>query len=195
VALLIDLFGYLSIVLHGLTVTAQSMALGAVLFLALLARPLARRLGTPPARSCDGTVRIAAWSALALVLCEATDGGAANRGAGWHGGPAGGDVLGANFAVAGMVKTAAAVALMLLMLLLRGRRAPVPLLLGPARCRTGAATLTTHAAARLDNRAPLLAVEFLHQFGAAIWIGGIPCFVLALGAAKRAGGAMARRGG
>ena len=33
-----------------------------------------------------------------------------------------------------------------------------------------AATLTTHAAARLTDNAPLLAVEYLHQLGAAIWI-------------------------
>ena len=34
--LLIDLFGYLSIIVHGLTILAQSMALGGVLFLVLL---------------------------------------------------------------------------------------------------------------------------------------------------------------
>ena len=71
-SLLIDLFGYLSIVLHGMTVTAQSMALGAVLFLALLARPLAPALGASADPILRGSVRIAAWSALALVLCEAT---------------------------------------------------------------------------------------------------------------------------
>ncbi len=43
--LLVDLFGYLSIVLHGLTIVAQSMALGGVLFLVPLGRPLAPRLG------------------------------------------------------------------------------------------------------------------------------------------------------
>ena len=36
-SLLIDLFGYLSVVIHGLTITAQSMTLGGVLFLALVA--------------------------------------------------------------------------------------------------------------------------------------------------------------
>ena len=56
-----------------------------------------------------------------------------------------------------------------------------------------AATLTTHAAARLSDSALLLAVELLHQLGAAIWIGGIPCFVMALarlhdGGAPPAGG-------
>ena len=45
-SLLIDLFGYLSIVIHGLTITAQSMALGSVLFLALLLRPIVAHLGS-----------------------------------------------------------------------------------------------------------------------------------------------------
>jgi len=44
-----------------------------------------------------------------------------------------------------------------------------------------AATLTTHANARLEGRVPLLIVEGLHQLGAAIWIGGIPSFIMALG--------------
>ena len=45
-SLLIDLFGYLSIVIHGLTITAQSMALGGVLFIGLLLRPIVARLGS-----------------------------------------------------------------------------------------------------------------------------------------------------
>ena len=185
-ALLIDLFGYLSIVLHGLTITAQSTTLGALLFLVLLARPLAPTLGTPASLVLRGTVCVAAWSAAALVLCEAAT--VALQTAVLIGTldlPVSG-ILGANFAVAGLVKTAAALAI-LLALLWRGSRAPVPLLLALAAIELAAATLTTHAAARLEGRAPLLTVEFLHQFGAAIWIGGIPCFLLAL--ARAHGGA------
>lgn len=178
-ALLIDLFGYLSIVLHALTVTAQSIALGAVLFLVLLARPLTPVLGATAEPILRGTVRIAAVSALALVLCEGTT--VALQTAVLVGTvelPVG-DILDANFAVAGLVKTGAA-AMLFILLMLRGRRAPVSLLLVLVVVELAAATLTTHAAARLDNRAPLLIVSFLHQFGAAIWIGGIPCFLLAL---------------
>ena len=89
------------------------------------------------------------------------------------------EVLAAQFAIAGLIKMAIAGAIAAL-LFLRGARAPVPLLLGLALVELAAATLTTHAVARLDDRAPLLVVEWLHQFGAAIWIGGIPCFLLAL---------------
>jgi copper resistance protein D len=89
------------------------------------------------------------------------------------------EVLAAQFAIAGLIKMAIAAAIAAL-LFVRAARAPVPLLLGLALVELAAATLTTHAVARLDDRAPLLVVEWLHQFGAAIWIGGIPCFLLAL---------------
>ena len=67
--LLVDLFGYLSIVIHGLTILSQSMALGGALFLVLLARPLAPRLGR--ADIAAGTARIAGYAAVALLLSEA----------------------------------------------------------------------------------------------------------------------------
>src|SRR5690349_17229083 len=69
-SLLVDLFGYLSIILHGLVILAQSMAVGGVLFLVLLARPFTGRLaeGAELARLA---ARLAAWSAVGLAVCEA----------------------------------------------------------------------------------------------------------------------------
>jgi putative copper resistance protein D len=174
--LLVDLFGYLSIVIHGLTILSQSMALGGALFLVLLARPLA-----PHLRRVDiaaGTAQIAGYAAVALLLSEAAtvalqaavlmDTVDLSLGV----------VLSAGFAIAGLIKMAAAAAMAVL--LLRRDRAPTVPLLVLTVIELAAATLTTHAAARLDNRAGLLLVEGLHQLGAAIWIGGIPCFLLAL---------------
>ena len=68
--LLIDLFGYLSIVVHGLTILGQSMALGGVLFLTLLARPLIPRLGRAGRDVAAGVSRVAAWSAIGLLAAE-----------------------------------------------------------------------------------------------------------------------------
>jgi putative copper resistance protein D len=178
VALLVDLFGYLSIIIHGLTITAQSIALGGAFFLVFLVRPLGWMVGDAAQAILRDTLRIAAWGAVALILCEvATVGlecavlmGTVDLSLR--------NVLGADFAVAGMVKIGAA--LVLLLLLLAGRRAPASLLLAAGLVELAAATLTTHAAARLTERPLLLAVEGLHQLGAAIWIGGIPCFVSAL---------------
>ena len=179
-ALLLDLFGYLSVIVHGLTIVAQSMALGGTLFLVFLARPFEQELGGVGGDIRRRTRRIALWSTLALILCESVT--LALQGAVLIGTiqiDIGG-VLGAEFAIYSLVKIAGA--LVLALLLADGRdRAPAALLVAAILVVLAAATGTTHAAARLDNSAPLMVVEGLHQLGAAIWIGGIPCFVMALG--------------
>ena len=174
--LLIDLFGYLSIIVHGLTILAQSMALGGVLFLVLLARPLLRVIGTGVARR---TATLAAWSAVGLVVAETVT--VALQAAVLMGTLDIGIVmtLTANAALAGIVKIVAS-ALLAVLLLRRGHDAQGAALLVLCGIVLAAATLTTHAAARLDDRGPLLAAAFLHQAGAAIWIGGIPSFIAAL---------------
>jgi copper resistance protein D len=181
--LLVDLFGYLSIVVHGFTILSQSMALGGVLCLVFLTRPLAERLGPAGRRIAAGTAGMAGYAAVALLASEAAT--VALQAAvlmdtvelSLH------EVLTAAFAIAGMVKMAAAAALALV-LLARRERAPIGPLLALTVIELAAATLTTHAAARLDNRGALLVVEGLHQFGAALWIGGIPSFLLTLAAVR-----------
>jgi copper resistance protein D len=179
VTLLIDLFGYLSIVIHGLTIVAQSMLLGGLLFYALAAQPLAGRLGSAGQHIERSCISVTAWSALALVVCEASAVGLQTAVLVGTIDLSVTEVLHAEFAIAGMVKTSAAV-LIALTLFTRGQRAPVAALLALATIELAAATLTTHAAARLDYRTPLLLIEGLHQLGAALWIGGIPCFLVAL---------------
>ena len=177
-SLLVDLFGYLSILLHGLTIVAQSMALGGALFLVFLARPFQASLpdGDGLARR---TATIAGWSALALVACEALT--VAMQSAvlmDTLGLPVQG-VIGANFAVAGLVKMGAA--LVLAACLLTRRPVPAAPLLGLVAVTVVAAAMTTHAVARLSDSKVLFAASALHILGAAVWVGGIPCFVMALG--------------
>ncbi len=176
-SLLVDLFGYLSIILHGLVIAAQSMALGGVVFLLFLARPFAD--GLPDgAGLVRRTAVIAGWAAIGLavgegltvamqtaVLMSTLDLPFAS-------------VVGASFAVAGLVKLAAA---LLLSGMLLGRRVPAgPPMLALCAIVLAAAVATTHAAARLDDVPILLAASALHIAGAAIWVGGIPCFVMVL---------------
>ena len=184
---LVDLIGYVGILLHGLVIVSQSMALGSMLFLVLLARPFAGLLGPDLVRR---TAWIAAGSALALVAVEIVNVGLQTAVLVSTVDLPVGNVLSANFAVAGIVKTLAAAGLAAL--LWRGARAPW--LLATGAVELAAATLTTHAAARLSDNALLLGVEALHQLGAAIWIGGIPCFVMAL-ARLQDGGALRLVGG
>lgn len=182
-ALLIDLFGYLSIVLHGLTIAGQSAMLGGVFFLVFLARPLASRLAVNGSAIQTGVARIAAWSAVALILTEAVS--LALQSAVLIGTVdlTFAEAAGAGFFEAGLVKIAVALAIAIALF---ARRAAAPpgtpsaALLGLALVALAAATLTTHAQARIAGREALLLVEGLHQLGAAIWIGGIPSFLLAL---------------
>ncbi len=174
--LLVDLFGYLSIIIHGLTIVAQSMTVGGVLFLVALGLPLGSRIGPKVA---EDTARIAAWSALALALCEAVTVAlqaavlTATVDLSLF------EALGASSAEAGLVKVACGL-LLALMLFATGIATPRVPMLVICTIELIAATLTTHAAARLESSQVLFAASFLHQLGAAIWIGGIPCFVSAL---------------
>ena len=177
-ALIIDLFGYLSIVLHGLTIIAQSMALGGVLFLLFLARPLADTLpeGDALARR---TAAVAGCSALALMVCGLLAVAMQVAVLMDSVGLTLGEGLTAQFAVAGLVKAAAAGVLGAMLLM--PRPASAVSLLGLGSVVLVAATMTTHAAARLSDNAILLAATTLHILGAAIWVGGIPFFIMALG--------------
>jgi putative copper resistance protein D len=176
--LLVDLFGYLSIILHGLVIVAQSMALGGVFFLLFLARPFATAL-PDGAGLVRRTGMIAGWAALCLALGEALTVAMQTAVLTSTLELPFSAVIGADYAVAGIVKASAAVVLGLL-LLSRRQVAAAPAL---ALCGIvlAAAVATTHAMARLDDTPILLAASALHILGAAIWVGGIPCFVMALG--------------
>jgi putative copper resistance protein D len=176
--LLVDLFGYLSIILHGLVIVAQSMALGGVFFLIFLARPFAPEL-PDGASLVRRTAVIAGWAALCLAVGEALTVAMQTAVLTSTLELPVFDVIGANYAVAGIVKASAATLLGILLLIRR------PVLAAPALALCAivlaAAVATTHAMARLDGVPILLAASALHILGAAIWVGGIPCFVMALG--------------
>ncbi|GLQ48162.1 copper resistance protein [Dyella lipolytica] len=186
--LLVDLFGYLSIILHGFVIVAQSMTLGGVLFLVFLLRPFVNVLAQG-AELERRVARLTMYSAVGLAVAELL--GTALQVSvlmstvdlSFF------DVMQAPFAVSGVVKIACA----LILIPCLGKRvsssplsAVLPLLIGAVELT--AATFTTHAYARLGDNTLLLFVEGLHQFGAAIWVGAIPCFVLALSKLNDANG-------
>ena len=179
-ALLVDIFGYLSIILHGLVIVAQSMMLGGLLFLVFLLHPLASQLAQGGQIELR-VARMACLSAWALLLCElATTALQVSVLMSTVDLPLG-NVMQASFAVAASIKMLCA---LVIALSLRPSTLAQPygrwLLVLVGLIELGAATMTTHAYARLQDNALLLVVEGLHQFGAAIWIGGIPSFVLVL---------------
>lgn len=179
-SLLVDIFGYLSIILHGLVIVAQSMTLGGLLFLVFLLRPFAHLLPREAGLQ-QRVLRLTRYSAVGLIAAElagmalqvsvlmaTVDLPFSN-------------VMQASFAISGSIKILCALLLLpcLSQRRLAGFWSSLPaLLLGATELI--AATFTTHAYARLSDNTLLLAMEGLHQFGAAIWVGAIPCFVLVL---------------
>ena len=175
------LYGFLSVLLHVLELAAQSVLFGSVAFLVLAVSPLAH-ISTAHAallRASSLTlVRISAW-----ILCAATLVATALNAAvlaeslqiPWR------DVLPARFAIAGAIKALAAAAAAVAARRAHEPRLVILALLTVAILVILAATLaTTHAAARPVLEAPLLIATALHQAGAALWLGGLPCFYRAL---------------
>ncbi len=177
--LLVDVFGYLSIILHGVTIVGQAIALGSVLFLVFLARPSAWMIGAAGEAVISDTVRIARWALVGLVASETIATAMQLAVLTNTTGLDLSNAIGADFAIAGAIKIVAALGL-LGFLALRDSKLSSALLLIVGACVLAAGTLTTHAIARIEDREILLAATLLHQFGAAIWIGGIPAFIAAL---------------
>lgn len=181
--LLLDIFGFLSVVLRGVVLATQSFAVGGVVFLALLALPLRPALGPAGDTALERCRRLLLWSALAFALAEFAFvmlqalvlQGTLDM-------PLR-EALGAEFARFGLVAAAAGlVAAAVASGRLDGRRfLALPVL---ALVILLAQLGTSHAAARLADRAPLAAADFLHMAGAAAWIGGMPYFLSSLALAQ-----------
>ena len=101
-----------------------------------------------------------------------------------------GEALGGDYAIAQSVRIVGA---LLMLALLHGKSPSMPLLLALALVDLGAGVATSHAAARIEDRGLLIGITALHHAGAAVWIGGLPCFLSAM--RRLPGGAMRRQVG
>ncbi|MDY0873373.1 copper resistance D family protein [Dongia rigui] len=178
-SLLLDIFGFLSVLLSGFGRSAQCIYVGSLAFLFLAARPLCNSANAADAAVIDMTRRIAFFAAAFMfavlaanlwahtaILAGTTDGSYLNA-------------LGGTYATAQLLRLGAALVAVLL-LARRGGASDLPLpFLALADIFAGIAT--SHAAARLDNQNILIVATALHHLGAAIWIGGLPAFLYAVG--------------
>ena len=175
--LLLDIFGFASVLLSGVARTAQCLTLGSIAFLAVVAVPLghgaAHELKLAP-RTIQLT-RCFAWALLisvgVLLAMQVTIlAGTAEI--------TFGEALGGDYTVAQSVRI---VGVLLMLAVLYGKSPSVPLLLALALVDLGAGVTTSHAAARIEDRGLLIGITALHHAGAAVWIGGLPCFLSAMG--------------
>jgi len=172
--LFLDLYGFLSVVLHAAELMARSVLLGSITFLAFLAVPLAGRMPAAEGAMLLATARRAiawgGWLTLGAVALSSGLGTVALIGTlelpAWR-------ALGAGFVLSALgVMACAALALAFPM-----RRGPLLLV---ALALLAAAVSGSHAMSRTEDRLPMLAATAVHQAGAALWLGGLPALLMAL---------------
>lgn len=176
--LLLDIFGFLTVMLRGVSLTAQSIACGGAIFIAFLALPLGPGLEAIGQRILRQSANLAALSAFVMVGVEivtlaiqvAILTGTLDIGLD--------AAVGAGFVQFNGLVTIAAFAIGVLCL--KPEKPQVYAALAAVVLLMAASVGTSHAAARIDDRALLLVAAAFHQLGAAIWIGGIPYFLIAL---------------
>ncbi len=178
-SLLLDIFGFLSVILRGLILIAQSFTLGGLAFLLLLLRPFEIALsveGTEIGRRCRMVLQISALAFAAFTLCAFALNAAALAGTlqlSW------GEVASADFAHADLIIFTCA---LLIGFSARGAWSNLRcfMLIGLAAFALASQLSLTHAESRLGVRWPYLVSDALHMLGAAVWIGGLPYFLIAL---------------
>lgn len=184
-ALLLDIYGLLSVIVHGLLLTAQSLTLGGIAFLILVAQPLAVDLGDAGVRTLARCRRLTRWSAGAVILVVAVNVGVESLVLADTLDISLADSATASFALAGFAEIVAA-AFVLLCSRAAGRTGSAGLVVS-GLALLAAATATSHAVAQLDNRALLSVTTALHRLCAGSWIGGIPYFLIALAVCRGQG--------
>lgn len=168
---LLDIFGFISVLLRGATLAFQSLVIGSVVFELCVMR------GADLDGMTKATHRLALWSSIGLalsqslfvlansaILMQSTEMPLA-------------EVIGANYFIAGCLTVACAIVIGVLSQTHRWQMTPLVLL---SLTILASSVMTSHAAARVEHRALLTIVTGLHQAATASWIGGLPYLLIVL---------------
>src|ERR1700739_3374121 len=167
-AQLISIFGFLVVLLRATIMCLQTVAVGGVVFLLVVAHSPEQRSEEVLESSWKLIRRIAVGLALAqlffvfansLVLTYSTD--IPVRA-----------VLDANFVWAGVLAMVGGMALFFWPE--RLRKSVSAMALVPAGMMVAGAVMTSHSASRMEDRAFLVTMTALHYLATASWIGGVP---------------------
>jgi putative copper resistance protein D len=179
-ARLLQVFGFLSVLFRGATLTFQSLAVGGIVFLVFAVR----RSQEDSAQLQQACLRWIRRSALALAVMQISYVVANSLILRESAEMSLREALGANFVLAGLIGVVAAVTVIILGA--PTRSGGYTDLLLPAAAIVASSVMTSHAMARLDYRAPLVAFTALHQAATAAWLGGLPYLLIAIRRAQSA---------
>ena len=177
---LLGTFGFLVVILRAAILCFQSLGVGGVLFLLVVARkPEQRReeLLRPAWKLIRASALAVAVAQLffivtnSLVLSYSAD--IPMR-----------EVLGANFVSAGAMAILGGLAIAFWPEGLR--RSVNPIVLLPAAMMLAATVVTSHSASRMEARGWLVASTIVHYLATASWIGGLPYLLIAMKRVKDA---------
>ena len=173
-ARLLQVFGFLSVLFRGATLTFQSLAIGGIVFLIFVVRR-AKEDSRTVQQACLRWIRRSALLlavtqisyvlANSMILMQSAD--MSLR-----------EVAGANFVLAGAVGIASAFTVIALTAVRRSSGYTALLL--PAVAIMASSVMTSHSVARLDYRVPLVAFTALHQAATASWLGGLAYLLIAI---------------
>ncbi len=176
---LLDVFGFLSVLLRGGALAFDTLVVGGTIFALWTLGGLTR--GAAGAGIWESCRRLLFWSATAMVLVELSSVAASSTILAVTAGLSFNEIAGASFFIAGAAGACGAAAIAILTA--RKSWRPIELAL-PAAIALISLVMTSHGAGRLDHRVLLLLLAMMHQLAAATWIGGMPFLLVALARVK-----------
>jgi copper resistance protein D len=182
-AQLISMFGFLVVLLRAAIMCLQTVAIGGIVFLTLVARRSEQRT----TELLSPSWKLIRWSALGLALAQLFFVFANSLVLTYSTEIPIREVLDANFFWAGVLAITAGVALSCWPERWRIKVSPLALL--PAALMLAGSVMTSHSASRMEGRVLLVSLTALHYIATATWIGGLPYLLLT---AKRLGDSDAR---
>lgn len=171
---LLGMFGFLVVLLRAAILGLQTVAIGGVFFLLLAARGKELR----DAALLQSSWKVIRWMALGLAISQLLFVLTNSLVLTYSADISLGEVLGANFVIAGWMAVAGGLAIFFWPAKLRESVNPIALL--PAGLILAASVMTSHSASRMEGRAVLITLTALHYLGTASWIGGIPYLLLTM---------------
>jgi putative copper resistance protein D len=179
---LVDLFGFLAVVLRAGTLVFQSILLGGVMFVLWVARYSPEASRESVERIQASSWRLLRYSAVGLAVVQLlylyvnSAVLMVTAEIGFDG------VVGANFFISGSIVLTAA---LITAIVVSGNKSvakwALPVL---AVVIMGASVMTNHAASRIDGRPLLVLLSCIHELATGFWIGGLPFLILGLFRAK-----------
>jgi len=171
---LLGMFGFLVVLLRAAILVFQTILVGGVIFLCFVASNDSLR----PKELTRPAWKFIRWSGVGFALCQivflivnslvlgnSTD--ISIR-----------EMLGANFAIAGIVGIVASLAVALWPA--RLQKTVNRSVLVPALLILGTSVVTSHSFSRMEGRAPLVGLTALHLLATASWIGALPYLLLTM---------------